>query len=385
MHHLHKSLTASAAALSLRHRTAIQGRADAHIMIQSERYHDFTSNDYLNLSTHPDVINAFIKATVHHGTSSGSAPQISGYSDLHQAFEVEFAAWQQRDRALFFNSGYHANLAIYSVLASRHHTIFSDKHAHASILDGIQLSRAKHKRYRHQDLSHLQHLLEETKASPGIITTESVFSMDGSITNLRTISALAREHQALLCIDDAHGLGVLGELGRGGLSAAKCDQTYVPLLIQPLGKAMGGMGAMVSGDASLIESLQQYARSYRYSTALPASIAAAGLAALRVLQSKPDKQTRLQANIQYFNVKAKERKLNLLSDDNTAIRSILIGSNEATLRLQHQLQKRGHWVAAIRPPTVPTNTGRLRISLCADHSPSAITQLLDDLVSCLQE
>lgn len=382
---LHKALAKSAAQHALRRRTAIQGRAPACVQMKGEHYTDYTSNDYLNLSTHPEVIDAFIQAAKRYGTSSGSAPHISGYSDYHEAFEVAYATWQQRDAALFFNSGYHANLAVYTVFGSRQHKVFSDKHAHASILDGIQLSRAKHLRFHHHDLSHLSQLLNEHQNAPAIITTESVFSMDGSISNLPALHALAHQHGALLCVDDAHGVGVLGELGRGALSAAKLSQNDVPCLIQPLGKAMGGMGAMVSGDATHIEALQQYARSYRYSTALPASIAAAGLAALKVLQTEPERQARLQKNIAHFNAAVKERKLTLLSDDNTAIRSILIGSNEATLRLQNQLQARGHLVAAIRPPTVPLNTGRLRISLCALHTSAGITQLLDDLVSCLPE
>lgn len=380
---LHNALHLSAEKHTLRNRTVIQHRASGCVQHNHEHYVDYTSNDYLNLSTHPAVINAFIEAAKHYGTSSGSAPQVSGYNEYTHAFELSYAKWQQRDRALFFNSGYHANLAVYTVLASRQHLIFSDKHAHASILDGIQLSRAKHKRYRHQDLSHLANLLQENKNTPAIITTESVFSMDGSITNLPALAKLATEHNALLCVDDAHGVGVLGEGGRGALAALQLTQSDIPCLIQPLGKAFGGMGAMVSGDAVLIEALQQYARSYRYSTALPASIPAAGLAALNIMQHEPERQTRLHTNILHFNAEAEKRGLTLLCKDETAIRTLLTGSNEATLALQQKLQARGHFVAAIRPPTVPENTARLRISLCALHTEAAITQLLDDLVLCL--
>ncbi|HEU5281620.1 MAG TPA: 8-amino-7-oxononanoate synthase [Gammaproteobacteria bacterium] len=380
---LHKALKLTGAQHALRHRTAIESRAEGRVCMHGKIYSDYTSNDYLNLSTHRDVIHAFIEAAKQYGTSSGSAPHISGYSHYHEILEHEYAQWQQRDRALFFNSGYHANLAVYSVLASRQHLIFSDKHAHASILDGVQLSRAKHLRYQHQDLSHLSTLLNQHTNKPKLITTESVFSMDGSITDLQTLAKLVKQHQALLCVDDAHGVGVLGELSRGAVSAAKLNQNDVPCLIQPLGKAMGGMGAMVSGEARLIEALQQYARTYRYSTALPASMAAALLAALKVIKTEPERQQQLQTNIQHFNIEANKRGLTLLCHDNTAIRSILTGSNEATLKIQTQLQERGHFVAAIRPPTVPANTARLRISLCAKHTPADITQLLDDLVLCL--
>lgn len=380
---LHNALEGTAKAHALRHRTAVESRANGCVQKNGEPYVDYTSNDYLNLSTHPEVIHAFIEAAKQYGTSSGSAPQVSGYSQHHERLEHEYAQWQQRDRALFFNSGYHANLAIYSVFTSRQHLIFSDKHAHASILDGIQLSRAKHMRYQHQDLSHLSALLTQHTNKPKLITTETVFSMDGSITNLPLLAQLAKQHQALLCVDDAHGVGVLGECGRGAIAAANLTQEDIPCLVQPLGKAMGGMGAMVSGEATLIEALQQYARTYRYSTALPASMPAALLAALRIIKTEPERQQQLQNNIKHFNTEAEKRGLIPLCDDNTPIRSIFVGSNETTLKIQTQLQERGHFVAAIRPPTVPMNTARLRISLCAKHTASNITQLLDDLVLCL--
>lgn len=334
---------------------------------------DFTNNDYLNLSTHPAVVAAFIEAAHHYGASSGSSPQLSGTSEHHEALELEFAAWLSRKRALFFNSGYHANLAVYTVLASRNSVIFSDKHVHASTLDGIQLSRAKHVRFQHHDLHHLDELLTHTPAAHRIITTESVFSMDGSITDVAAIAELAHKHDAILCVDDAHGLGVL--------SNPRVRFEAVPCLIQPLGKALGGMGAIVSGDDDLIEALQQFSRSYRYSTALPASIPAALRAALHALQTEPKPLADLQRNIQHFNTSAKQRGLTVMCNDETPIRTILTGSNENTLHLQQILREAGYWVAAIRPPTVPAGTSRLRFSLCSEHTLDDITHCLDVLAS----
>lgn len=351
-----------------RARQAISGRHSGKVKLGNTPLVDFTNNDYLNLSTHESVVAAFVQAAQDYGTSSGSSPQLSGYSEHHEALESEFAAWLARDRALFFNSGYHANLAVYSTLASRHSVIFSDKHVHASTLDGIQLSRAKHLRYHHQDFRHLETLLTKHRSDERLISTESVFSMDGSITDIATLSALASAYDALLCVDDAHGLGVLSQPHQR-FSKVGC-------LIQPLGKALGGMGAMVSGENDLIETLHQHSRSYRYSTALPASIPAALRSALHVLQAEPERLKRLENNIRHFNALAKRYALPVMCDDETPIRTLLIGDNETTLRLQLALREKGYWVAAIRPPTVPAGTARLRFSLCSEHT-------FDELTHCL--
>lgn len=368
---------------ALRVRTPVHHYHNTQMSDASGNYTDFTNNDYLNLSTHPALIEAYTQAACEFGVGSRSSPHISGYSHYHETFEKNFALWQGREKALFFNSGYHANIGIYPALAHRNTVILSDKLVHASILDGILLSRAKHVRYRHHDLDHLCFYLEKYKGASTIIVTESLFSMEGDITPVQQLCELAYNYKALLCVDDAHGLGVLGNTGKGICEHFNLSKNDVPLLIQPLGKAMGGMGAMTSGSATLIECIEQQARSYRYSTALPASHAAAGIAAVLLLEQSVAPLTQLKANIAHFNFTAKTLSLNLINDELSPIRCILTKTNEKTLSVQAALKERGHFVAAIRPPTVPANAARLRLSLSASHTTQQISRLLNDLSEVL--
>lgn len=340
---------------------------------------NFTSNDYLNLSQHPDVKRAFAQAANDYGLGSGSSALVSGYHRSHQALEEAFADFLGRDKALLFNSGYHANLAVFQALANRHTYIFSDKYCHASILDGIQLSRAKHIRFAHDDMQMAENYLTQYPMQKKILVTESIFSMEGNLTDLLSFAHLCQETQTFLCVDDAHGFGVLGAQGRGTCEHFNVSQQMVPCLIQPLGKALGSMGAIVSGSHDVIETLIQQSRSYRYSTALPPAVASASLVALTVLKNEPWRRVALNNHILLFNQLAEKYQLPLCSWDRTPIRSILVGSNIKTLQLQQLLQERGHGVACIRPSTVPENTARLRISLSSAHCSEDIVRLMEDL------
>lgn len=364
-----------------RRRQIIQSRDNGHITLNKKTFCNFTSNDYLNLGQHPEVKRAFAKAANNYGLGSGASALVSGYHQSHQALEEAFADFLGRDRALLFNSGFHANLAVFQALANRHTAIFSDKYCHASLLDGIQLSRAKHIRFAHNDIQKAQNCLEQYPINKKILVTESIFSMEGNLTDLSNFVNLCQKNHTFFCVDDAHGLGILGAQGQGACEHFNLSQQAVPCLIQPLGKALGSMGAIVSGSHELIEMLVQQARSYRYSTALPPAVASASLVALNILKNESWRRITLSNHIIFFNQLAKKYQLPLVSWDPTPIRSILVGDNIRTLQLQKYLQERGHLVSCIRPSTVPENTARLRISLCSEHRPENISRLMEDLAN----
>lgn len=339
-------------------------------IVVSDGLLNFASNDYLGISRHPKIRRAFSKAAKKFGLGSGSSALISGYHAVHAELEQRFAEFLNRDRALLFNSGYHANIGALTALAGRSSHIWVDRLCHASIIDAIILSRAQYQRYTHHNLNQLNILLKISQAKHKLIVTESVFSMDGDISKIAELGHLARESQALLIIDDAHGLGILEE---------KIHQHDAPLLVAPLGKAFGSFGAMVAGESDLIETLLQFSRTYRYSTALPPAIAYATLAALTLIQQENWRRERLAQLIHFFVGEAQKRQLVLCAKSNTPIQPILIGDNTRTVQLQQKLLAKGILVAAIRPPTVPAGTARLRISLSCEHSEAQILYLLNTL------
>lgn len=353
---------------------------NTEVLIDGRHVISFCSNDYLGLARHPVVKQAFIKGAEYWGVGSGAAHLVCGHSRAHHAFEEELAAFTGRPKALLFSSGYMANLGITSALAERGDVIFQDRLNHASLIDAAKLSGARLLRYRHADSADLANKLDQTTANDILIMTDAVFSMDGDLAPLPKITALAHKHRACLVIDDAHGLGVLGENGRGTLSHFKLDTGKVPVLMGTLGKAFGIFGAFVAGDDSLIETLIQKARTYIYTTALPPAIAEAGRASLRLLETEEWRRQRLAARIHYFKQQALRAKLPLM-DSFTPIQPLLVGDAEQALNLSEQLFTNGLLVTAIRPPTVPTNTARLRITLSANHSEPQIDQLLETLIN----
>lgn len=352
------------------------------IIIDGKPCINFSSSDYLGLTQHPAIQDATIEGVKRYGMGSGAAPMVSGYFDVVENLENAFKDWLKVDSAVFFNCGYTANLGVLLSLLGRQDVVFSDKLCHASLLDGIQLSRAKHYRYRHKDMLHLEKMA--TYHQPNLIVTESVFSMRGSLADVRGLHQVAEKYEAEFIVDDAHGIGVLGKEGRGILEQASLDQTQFSCLILPFGKAFNAMGAMVVGRKEIIEMVLQFSRTYRYSTALPPAISCAVQAALKIIQEESWRRDVLHRNIAFFNwyfqeKKFEEKNISLLSNDETPVRMIRIGDNAKTMAIQASMWEEGFYVAAIRPPSVPDAEAALRISLNCLHTEEQITLLLDKI------
>ncbi len=337
---------------------------------------NFSSNDYLNLSQDSRVKKSLNQAIDLYGFGSTGSPFMSGYTQAQEKLEKSFAEFLQRDKAIFFNSGYHANLGVIPALVNRHSHVLADKLIHASLLDGLVLSRAQISRYPHQNFYDFLNK-NNLKKKFNWLVTESIFSMEGDLTDLSKISPLAQAAQTSLYIDDAHGIGILGKTGAGVAEHFSLSQKELACLNSPLGKAFGGMGAIISGSEDLIEFILQTARTYKYSTALPPALAEGLLTVLKIIQQESWRREKLQDLIFYFLEKSKSLGLKIISEDPTPIKSILIGNNLEALEIQDQLLNQNIFVSAIRPPTVPIHTARLRISLSCVHEKSQIDQLLN--------
>lgn len=352
------------------------------IIIDKNQLINFSNNDYLCLSAHPTIKKMFIKGVEKYGLGSGASPMVAGYFSPHRSLEEKFAEFLQRDQAILFNSGYLANLGLLSSIVTKNNLVLSDKLCHASLLDGIRLSRAKHIRYRHADTQHVECLLQKYSQIRSLfVISESVFSMEGNIASINQLAQSSTQHQATLIIDDAHGVGVIGQQGRGISEYYSLDQADIPYLVTPLGKAFASMGAIISGSHDHMKALLQFANTYRFSTALPPALAFGTLAALKIVQEENWRREKLQAIIKFFISAAQTRSLKLISSDLTPIKSILIGSNSLALRIKAELYNQGFFVSCIRPPTVPKNMARLRISLNCMHQQSDIERLLDTIVT----
>lgn len=362
-----------------RSRHEIEHREGNLIRIAGKSLIHFCSNDYLQIAAHDEVKRALAEAASKHGLGSSASALVSGYSQSHSQLEKAFAAFFKRDRALLFNSGYHANLGVITAFANRHSTLIADKYCHASLNDGALLSRAKYYRYLHSDMQHAEALLRLKQKKDSLLITESVFSMQGDIAPIHQLKSLACKYNAMLIVDDAHGLGVLGEHGAGITEFLALSQQDIPCLITPLGKALGSVGAIVSGSESTIEALLQFSRTYRYSTALPPAICEASLVALSILREQTWRRVKLHKLCQFFIKECKQRNLKLISDECTPIKSVLISSSESALNIQRSLMTKGLFVSCIRPPTVPTHLTCIRISLNCMHKESQIIYLLDQL------
>ncbi|HPY41831.1 MAG TPA: 8-amino-7-oxononanoate synthase [Thiolinea sp.] len=337
----------------------------------------FCSNNYLGLANHPEVIRAFQQAANQYGVGSGAAHLVNGHSRLHQQLEEALAEFTQRERVLLFSTGYMANLGLTTALAGRHDTIYQDRLNHASLLDAAQLAGAKLVRYPHNDTRQLAKRLDTQTSGQTLISTDGVFSMDGDTAPVKELAALARQHDAWLLVDDAHGFGVLGARGAGLLEAEQLGQENA-VLMATLGKALGTAGAFVAGSTELIEYLIQTARPYIYTTAQPPALAAASLASLKLVQTETWRREHLQHLIQTFRQGAAQLGLALMPST-TAIQPILIGDNAKALAISQALEQAGILVTAIRPPTVPPQTARLRITFSAAHNQQQVEHLLDRL------
>lgn len=357
-------------------RRLVQGPQTPHLLVDGRRLTAFSSNDYLELASHPDLIAALQRGADVYGVGSGAAHLVTGHSGAHQALEEELAAFLNRPRALLFSTGYMANLGVISVLAGRGDQVLEDRLNHASMLDGALLSRARLRRYPHADPGGLKGLLGA--GAGGLVATDAVFSMDGDLAPLPELAAAARRAGATLVVDDAHGFGVLGREGRGSLELFRLDTADVPVLVGTLGKAVGTFGAFVAGSEDLIETLIQRARSYIYTTAPPPAVAEATRASLALVRRDHWRRERLAALVGRFRQCARQLDLPLM-ESTTPIQPVLAGTAERALAWSRALEDRGILVSAIRPPTVPEGSARLRVTLSAAHGDEDLDRLLDAL------
>ncbi|HEY3984425.1 8-amino-7-oxononanoate synthase [Cedecea sp.] len=338
-------------------------------------YLNFSSNDYLGLSHHPQIVDAWQKGAAQFGVGSGGSGHVTGYSRAHQAFEEQLAEWLGFERALLFISGYSANQAVISALAQKTDTLIADKLCHASMMEAAMQSSAQLRRFHHNDIPALAALLSQAHDGERLIFTEGIFSMDGDSAPLAEIARVAHQAGGWLMVDDAHGIGVLGDEGRGS-----CHQQNISpeILVITFGKAFGGSGAAVLCSQETADYLLQFARHLIYSTAMPPAQAVALQAALTVIRQGDAYRARLSANIQRFRQGAAQLSLRL-ADSGSAIQPLIVGENQRTLDLASRLRERGLWLTAIRPPTVPPGSARLRITLTAAHISHDIDALLEAL------
>ncbi len=338
----------------------------------------FAANDYLGLAAHPALGDALAAGAREWGAGSGASHLVSGHLAPHDELETRLAQFVGFPRALGFATGYLANLAVVPTLLRRGDAVFADKLNHASLIDAVQLCRADSRRYPHGDLATLERQLAASTAPRKLIATDAVFSMDGDLAPLPALLELAERHNAWLLVDDAHGFGVLGPGGRGSLAHFKLPASSRLILMGTLGKAAGVAGAFVAGSETLVEYLIHKARSYIFTTAAPPAVAISLLASLDLIAAGDDRRARLNGHIARLRAGLAGLPWRLLESP-TAIQPLIVGDNHQATALSAALADCGIWVPAIRPPTVPEGTARLRISLSAAHSEAHIDRLIDAL------
>lgn len=354
------------------------------VRIQGRKLLNFCSNDYLGLANDPRMIKSLQQGAEQFGVGSGASQLVCGHSRAHAALEEDLAACTGRDRALVFASGYLANLSLITALCpDRDGLIVQDRLCHASLIDGALLTRARFKRYRHGDVVALDNILERTQSDRKLVLTDGVFSMDGDIAPLQELAAVCVNRQATLAVDDAHGFGVLGDNGAGTLERLGLGQSQVPVLMATFGKALGSYGAFVAGPGALIDMLMQRARPYIYTTALPPALAVAAATGLCIVREETWRRDRLQQLVKRFTRGAGELGLPLLPSD-TPIQPLIIGDAARALDVSERLLEQGLLVTAIRPPTVPQQTSRMRITISAAHREQHVDRLLEALAIALR-
>ena len=368
-----------------RTRKLLTGRLGPKLSLNHQEYLSFCSNDYLGLSQNQFIQDALIEGIHLSGNGMGASHLISGHHEFHEAFENAFSEALYFERALLFSSGYMANMGVISALAGKDDTIFSDKLNHASLNDAAILSRANHKRYRHNDMNHLEELIRASKSKVKIIVTDAVFSMDGDIADIPHLINLCEAYDAYLYIDDAHGFGVLGKEGKGTLQhfidLERIQTPYSPRLIYmaTLGKAAGIHGAVIASSNNLIEYFIQKSKQYIYTTAIPAFLAYGLKESLNQILKADHIRAHLNNLIAHFKAEVKLQKMNL-GDSLTPIQPLIVGSEINALRLNQWLMEKGIYVPAIRPPTVPHGTSRLRISFSALHQDKDVMTLIENIL-----
>ncbi|CAM2191301.1 8-amino-7-oxononanoate synthase [Paraburkholderia kururiensis] len=376
---LEQALADLAARGLTRRRRTIDSPCAAHMIVDGRDMIGFASNDYLGLAAHPQLVAAIAEGAQRYGAGSGGSHLLGGHSRAHAQLEDDLAAFAggfvDAPRALYFSTGYMANLAVLTALAGRGTTLFSDALNHASLIDGARLSRADVQIYPHADVEALSAMLDASDAQTKLIVTDSVFSMDGDVAPLAPLLALAERHGAWLVVDDAHGFGVLGPQGRGAIAQAALRSPHL-VCVGTLGKAAGVSGAFVAAHTTVIEWLVQRARPYIFTTASAPAVAHAVSASLKIIAGDEGDERRAHLHTLIERTRALLKETCWLPvDSHTAVQPLIIGANDATLDMAAALDREGLWVPAIRPPTVPAGTSRLRISLSAGHSHDDLDRL----------
>lgn len=367
-----------------RQRHVLESAQNIEVQVDGKTCVAFCSNDYLGLASHPAVIDSLRRGADTYGVGSGASHLIYGHSREHHALEEELAAFTGRPRALLFSTGYMANLGTIRALADKGDHIFEDRLNHASLLDGGLASGARCHRYRHSDSVDLDLRMQKVTSGRKLVVTDGVFSMDGDLAPLPALVDICQQHNGWLMVDDAHGFGVLGDNGGGLTEHHGLSLDELPILVGTLGKGFGTFGAFVAGSDALIETLIQYARTYIYTTALPPAVASATRISLKILQRESWRREQLKSLVERFRSGVDALGLELM-DSTTPIQPVLLHDDELTFNVGEQLRAKGFLVGAIRPPTVPVGSARLRITLCAEHTEEQVDRLLDALDKTLVE
>ncbi|WP_415883541.1 8-amino-7-oxononanoate synthase [Neptuniibacter sp. QD72_48] len=367
-----------------RQRRTLETPQQPMVSVDGREYLAFCSNDYLGLANHPDVIHSFQKAADKFGVGGGASHLVNGHSQAHHELEEALAEFTGRPRALLFSTGYMANIGAVNALLDKQDAVFQDRLNHASLLDAGLLCGARFQRYLHNDSESLNTRLSRSEARRKLVVTDGVFSMDGDVADLPSLASVCRDHNAWLMVDDAHGFGCLGRQGGGCAEYFAMGSNSPEVLVGTLGKGFGTAGAFVAGSEELIETLIQHARTYIYTTSMPPAVAAATLTSLRILREENWRREKLEALIQQFRKGCDDLGLDLM-DSPTPIQPIVIGESDKAIQISQGLEREGIFISAIRPPTVPQGSARLRVTLSAAHTEAQVERLLGTLEKVIKE
>lgn len=355
-----------------RQRVCIAEQSGREVVIDGKRYLNFSSNDYLGLNRHPDIDNAMQVGIDKYGLCASASSLITGFHYAHRALEDEICQWLNKPKCLLFTSGFSANVGVLNALGQENVNFWLDKLSHASIIDGALSSKATTKRFLHNNTEQLSQWLKSTSSENNLIVSEGVFSMDGDQADIKSLATLAKAHQAWLYLDDAHSIGVIGDKGQGSVSQANID-----IVMATFGKAIATSGAFVACEQDIFDYFVNYARHYIYSTAISPALAWATKKSIEIIQAEAwrrDKINELSCHL----ANRLHQDVKLISTA-SSIHAIVIGKEEKALAVCEELKQQGIWLTAIRPPTVPVNSSRLRITVCASHNINDINQLADCL------
>ena len=361
---------------------AVESAQDTHIEIEGKTYLSFCSNNYLGLANHPSVVKAVKDAVEVYGWGAGASRLVSGNMTLHETLEKGISKFKRKEATIVFPTGYMANLGAISTLVSRGDLVVCDKLNHASIIDGCRLSGANFRVYAHRNMEKLENILKKSsKYNRILIVTDSVFSMDGDLAPLPDLVKISAKYNAMLMVDEAHGTGVFGENGRGVVEHFNLGKE-VDVVMGTLSKAIGSLGGYVSSDIELISYLRNKARSFMYTTALPPAVCAASIAGIKLIQENPSMRVSLWHNVRFIKDKLRLLNINTISSESQII-PILIGDTKKAVNISKLLYESGILIPAIRPPTVPVNTSRLRMTVMSSHTQSDLERLIQILSDVL--